>query len=116
MNKTETQALIQAAVKPLQDELKALKRSVAQHVTEAEAKKIYLELEREGFVTEISDAPKWAQPELRILLDTGAINGGTEAGQNPNDVNLPLDSVKVALICKRYVEIMLGGKPPDGTP
>ena len=53
--------------------------------------------------------------ELRILLDTGAINGGTEAGQNPNDVNLPLDSVKVALICKRYVESMMSGKPPDGT-
>ena len=116
LNKAETQALIQAAVKPIQNELNALKKSVEKNVTAAEAKRIYMELEREGFVTDISDAPKWAQQELRVLLDTGAINGGTEAGQNPNDVNLPLDSVKVALICKRYVEIMLGGKPPDGTP
>ena len=115
LNKAEITQLIQAAVKPVADELNLLKKSVKKYTTEAEAKKIFLELAGEGFVTEITDAPKWAQPELRTLLDCGAINGGTEAGQNPNDVNLPLDSVKVTLICKRFVEYMLGGKPPDGT-
>lgn len=116
LNKTEITQLIQEAVKPVANELNLLKKSVKKYTTAAEAKKIFLELAGEGFVTEITDAPKWAQPELRTLLDCGAINGGTEAGQNPNDVNLPLDSVRIALICKRYVEYMLDGKPPDGTP
>lgn len=116
LNKAEITQLIQEAVKPVANELNLLKKSVKKYTTAAEAKKIFLELAGEGFVTEITDAPKWAQPELRTLLDCGAINGGTEAGQNPNDVNLPLDSVRIALICKRYVEYMLDGKPPDGTP
>jgi hypothetical protein len=110
LNKAETQALIQAAVKPIRDELNTLKESVAKHVTPEQAKRIYLALAKEGFVTEISDAPAWAKPELRVLLDAGAINGGTDADVNPNDVNMPIEDVKVALICKRYVDHALGNK------
>lgn len=110
LNKTEVTALIEAAVKPLQAELNALKESVSKNVTPEQAKQIYLALAKEGFITEISDAPRWAQPELRVLLDAGAINGGTDADVNPNDVNMPIEDVKVALICKRYVDHALGNK------
>lgn len=110
LNKTEVTALIEAAVRPVRDELNTLKESVAKHVTPEQAKQIYLALAKEGFITEISDAPRWAQPELRVLLDVGAINGGTDADVNPNDVNMPIDDVKVALICKRYVDHALGNK------
>lgn len=42
--------------------------------------------------------------EIRPLLDCGAIDGGTEASENPNDIRLPYAIVRALAIMKRYVE------------
>jgi hypothetical protein len=52
----------------------------------------------------ISDVPTTLQAETRVLLDANAINGGTDAKVNPDDVNLTQDALKAAIIAKRYVD------------
>jgi len=52
----------------------------------------------------IDDVPVSLQAETKVLMSVGAINGGTDAAVNPNDVNLTQDALKAAIIGKRYVD------------
>lgn len=47
----------------------------------------------------ISDVPPYWQPEVREMLDCGAINGGT--GSNPNDVNMRHEALQAAIVAYR---------------
>ena len=61
------------------------------------------------YITEFSELPAWAG-EIRSLLDSGIINGGTSAQVNPNDINMYLSDIKAVLICKRMIEAATGKK------
>ena len=61
------------------------------------------------YITEFSELPSWAG-EIRNLLDSGIINGGTSAQVNPNDINMYLSDIKAVLICKRMIEAATGKK------
>lgn len=47
----------------------------------------------------ISDVPPYWQPEVREMLDCGAINGGTDG--NPNDVNMRHEALQAAIVAYR---------------
>ena len=49
----------------------------------------------------ISDVPSYWQQEVREMLDCGAINGGTEAAKNPDDVNMRHDALQAAIVAYR---------------
>ena len=55
------------------------------------------------WIGDINDVP-WesVKPELRRLLDCGAINGGTD--DNPDDINMPLEILRSVLISTRYTD------------
>ena len=47
----------------------------------------------------ISDVPPYWQPEVREMLDCGAINGGTD--NNPDDVNMRHEALQAAIVAYR---------------
>lgn len=47
----------------------------------------------------IDDVPDYWQPEVREMLDCGAINGGTDG--NPNDVNMRHEALQAAIVAYR---------------
>lgn len=47
----------------------------------------------------IDDVPPYWQPEVREMLDCGAINGGTDG--NPNDVNMRHEALQAAIVAYR---------------
>lgn len=49
----------------------------------------------------IDDVPSYWQSEVREMLDCGAINGGTEAAKNPDDVNMRHDALQAAIVAYR---------------
>ena len=53
----------------------------------------------------------WAsvRAEMRKLLDIGAINGGTDASVDPDDIRLPLNLVRVLVVCAKYSEMLISG-------
>ena len=64
----------------------------------------------------ISDVPSYWQQEVREMLDCGAINGGTAAAKNPNDVNMRHEAlqagsgrisfakIKEDMVCRSLIE------------
>ena len=42
------------------------------------------------------DVPEWWRDETRKLLDSGAINGGTD--DNPNDVNMRMETLQAIIV------------------
>lgn len=60
-------------------------------------------IERDG------DVPhKSVRAELRELLNCGAIDGGTAAENDPDDVRLPYSIVRALVVMKRYVDLRAG--------
>lgn len=56
-------------------------------------------------VNELKDIPwKSVQKEFREILDSEAIDGGTPSSQNPNDIKLPLNTVRALVGAKRYID------------
>ena len=49
----------------------------------------------------IDDVPTYWQQEVREMLDCGAINGGTAAAKNPNDVNMRHEALQAAIVAYR---------------
>lgn len=49
----------------------------------------------------ISDVPNYWQQEVREMLDCGAINGGTAAAKNPDDVNMRHEALQAAIVAYR---------------
>ena len=47
----------------------------------------------------IDDVPEWWRDETRKLLDSGAINGGTD--DNPNDVNMRMETLQAIIVANR---------------
>ena len=49
----------------------------------------------------IDDVPDYWKAEVREMLDCGAINGGTEAAKNPDDVNMRHEALQAAIVAYR---------------
>lgn len=75
-------------------------------LTESEVRKIVREEidKSDPRYKSIEDVPENLQAETRALLDCGAINGGTDAEVNPNDVNMRKSALKAVIIAKRYTD------------
>ncbi len=56
------------------------------------------------YIKNWSELPDWAKPGMRELLDSGAVNGGTDSQTDPDDINMCLSDIKTVLICKRICE------------
>lgn len=54
------------------------------------------------FIADITQVPESLQNEVRSLLACGAINGGTTASVNPDDINLPLNILRAVVMAARY--------------
>lgn len=55
------------------------------------------------YIRSYDDLPEWAKPEMRVILDEGFINGGTDAAINPNDINMYMDDIRTVIICYRML-------------
>lgn len=55
-------------------------------------------------IKDIAAVPDSLKAEVRELLDLEAINGGTSKEKNPDDINIPFDSLKGVVIGKRYTD------------
>lgn len=49
----------------------------------------------------IDDVPTYWRSEVREMLDCGAINGGTTAEKNPDDVNMRHEALQAAIVAYR---------------
>ena len=49
----------------------------------------------------IDAVPDYWKAEVRKMLDCGAINGGTEAAKNPDDVNMRHEALQAAIVAYR---------------
>lgn len=59
--------------------------------------------EMNPLIKDINDTklPASLKPEVQKLLDSGAINGGTDRAVNARDINMRLDSLKAVVVAKR---------------
>lgn len=102
----EVNAAVATAGKVLSDNLEAQLNGVSAAIQTgvAETLKTYLG----KYVDRIDDIPwKSVRNEMRTLLDCGAIDGGTD--NDPDDIYLPLNLVRVLAMCKRYTDYVAGG-------
>lgn len=56
------------------------------------------------YIRTYSELPSWAKSEMRELLDSGVVNGGTSYENNKDDINMYLSDIKSILVCKRMLE------------
>lgn len=57
------------------------------------------EVTEEGRIHGIADAPTWAQPELKKLIERGALKG-----RDSSDLDLSEDMLRVLIICQRMID------------
>lgn len=58
------------------------------------------------YIRTFDELPEWAKPELREMLDLGLINGGTTADKNPDDINMLLSDLRIAMVAYRAFRMM----------
>lgn len=68
-------------------------------VTQAEFEAMYNKVN--PLYKTINDVPDYWKAEVREMLDCGAINGGTEAAKNPDDVNMRHEALQAAIVAYR---------------
>lgn len=68
-------------------------------VTQAEFEAMYNKVN--PLYKTIDDVPSYWRQEVREMLDCGAINGGTEAAKNPDDVNVRHEALQAAIVAYR---------------
>ena len=91
-----------------QNELVAQLNAQEQRLTE----RLCAELDRAlgCYIVRDADVPhRSVRAELRELLDCGAIDGGTSADNDPDDVRLPYSIVRALVVMKRYVDGKFAG-------
>lgn len=55
------------------------------------------------YIKTYADLPEWAKADMRELLDSGIINGGTAASVDSEDINMFLSDIKTVIINKRMM-------------
>ena len=63
--------------------------------------------ENDKYIKNFYELPDWARKDMRELLDSNIINGGTDASYDNDDINMYLSDIKTVIICKRLVESKL---------
>lgn len=53
---------------------------------------------------DIDNVNVWIRPRIQKLLDAGVINGGTPAEENPNDVNMYEEDLRVMAVMSAYID------------
>lgn len=53
---------------------------------------------------DIDNVNVWIRPRIQKLLDAGVINGGTPAEENPNDVNMYGEDLRVMAVMSAYID------------
>ena len=57
------------------------------------------------YIRTLADVPHdTVRSEVRQLLDSGAINGGTDAAVDPDDIYLPYNVLRAVVMAKRYAD------------
>ena len=56
------------------------------------------------YIRRFADLPKWAQPEMREILDAEYVNGGTDYETDPDDINMYLSDVKTLIVTWRMIK------------
>jgi hypothetical protein len=56
------------------------------------------------YIERFSDLPEWAKADMRELLDSGIINGGTDKAIDSEDINMFLSDIKTVIINKRMMK------------
>ena len=56
------------------------------------------------YIEKFSDLPEWAKADMRELLDSGIINGGTDKAIDSEDINMFLSDIKTVIINKRMTK------------
>ena len=104
MTEKEIKALVSETVKA---ELKATVREIVREVIDEE-NPVYKDLE---------NVPDYWRGAAAMLLDAGAINGGTSAEVNATDLNIRRETLKAAIVAALYHEAReREGAVPDGDP
>lgn len=60
------------------------------------------------FIKTIDQLPAWGRREMRLILDCGAIDGGTPADENPDDIGMRQELIRVLIGAKRFTFYELG--------
>lgn len=60
------------------------------------------------FIKTFDQLPAWGQREMRLILDCGAIDGGTPADKDPDDIGMRLQLIRVLIGSKRFTFYELG--------
>ena len=55
------------------------------------------------YIERFSDLPEWAKKDMRELLDSGIVNGGTDKSVDSEDINMFLSDIKTIIINKRMM-------------
>ena len=55
------------------------------------------------YIERFSDLPEWAKKDMRELLDSGIVNGGTDKSVDGEDINMFLSDIKTIIINKRMM-------------
>lgn len=64
------------------------------------------------YIYRIGDLPHPSLvPEVRKLLDTGCINGGTPYNVDPDDINLPYAVLRAVVMASRYADLAASRSP-----
>lgn len=51
----------------------------------------------DAFIRRFEELPRWAQPEMREILDAEYVNGGTDYAEDPDDINMYMSDIKTLL-------------------
>lgn len=88
-----------------EEEIDMTKEEVIKLINSEVIKVVGAEIEKnKRMIAELKDVPANLQSEVKVLLDTEAINGGTVASVNANDINMPYEILRSNIIAKRYTD------------
>lgn len=114
VTKDELNQMLAAQEKKLTEQYAAKLTAAVKEIQKASDKQLELHkqalnellLQRLGVeVDHIGDIPHAnVRPEVRQLMDCGAINGGTDASVDPDDIHLPYNIVRALVMSKRYTD------------
>lgn len=110
MSKDELLTLLASQTDTLSTAFEQALTAAVNRLTEANADQIAAAIEKANgkYIAEIDDIPwEGVRKNMRELLDEEAINGGTAYDVNPNDVNLPLNFVRVLAVAKLHTDIKM---------
>ena len=59
---------------------------------------------KDAFIRRFDELPRWAQPEMREILDAEYVNGGTAYDEDPDDINMYMSDIKTLIVTWRMIK------------